>query len=373
MKKQEVIAVGLSGGVDSAVAAAVLVQQGYTVVGVTMQVWDHSLPVKDEGRCGCYGPGEPRHIQTARAIAQHLGIPHTVIPLADEYRREVVDYFRSEYRCGRTPNPCARCNRRIKFDALWRRIQEAGISFTRFATGHYARVRQDPTGERVELLRGVDPHKDQSYFLAGLSQEQLRHVIFPLGEKTKSGVRALARSFGLEELTSLQESQDFFEGRDYSVLFGREDARPGVIVDVDGRERGRHRGIIYYTVGQRRGLRLGGGTGTPLYVVRIDAASNTLVVGPREKLLSRALRASAIHWIGGPPPDGPRRLTARIRQQHRDAPAWLLPEGQPDVGRVEFDTPQFAVTPGQIVVFYQEDRVLGCGTIERAFEGATNL
>ena len=357
---------GLSGGVDSAVTAALLQKQGHAVIGLTMQVWDGSLPLKDEGRCGCYGPGEARDIEAARSVARRLGIPHHTVPLAAEYKAGVVDYFREEYLHGRTPNPCVRCNRRIKFGLLLERARGAGISFDAFATGHYAQVRRaDPAGP-YQLLRARDRAKDQSYFLSGLTQGQLAQVLFPLGELAKAEVKELARSLGWDDLAGKRESQDFFEGRDYSLLFRPEDARPGPIVDAAGRDVGTHRGILHYTVGQRKGLGIGGGTEKPLYVIRIDAAANTVVVGPYEALFARTLSAAGVNWIAGVPPEGPFRAAVKIRQQHREAPARVTPAAAAGECRAEvaFDEPQMSITPGQTVVFYQDDVVLGGGTIE---------
>lgn len=357
------IAVGLSGGVDSSVAAWLLKQHGYRVVGLTMQIWDGSLPLPDEGRSGCYGPGEARDLEAARSLAARLDIPHHVVPLAPEYATEVLDYFRAEYLAGRTPNPCVRCNRAMKFGLLLERARAMGLSFDRFATGHYACVERDAATGRWVLRKAVDTTKDQSYFLSRLGQDQLARVLFPLGGLTKPQVKAIAREIGWPDLADKDESQNFIESKDYGVLFNRDGQSPGPIVDTQGRVLGEHRGIIHYTVGQRKGLGIGG-TGDPLYVIRIEACANTIVVGTQAECFSDRLVAGDLNWISLPSaPTEPRRIAARIRQQHREAPARLeaLPDGR---ASVIFETPQMAVTPGQTVVFYDGDRVLGSGIIE---------
>lgn len=358
------VAVGLSGGVDSSVTAHLLQREGYRVIGLTMQIWDGSLAIPDEGRSGCYGPGEARDIEAARALALRLGIPHHVISLAPEYTTEVLDYFRQEYTAGRTPNPCVRCNRSMKFGLLLERARAQGIAFDVFATGHYARVEQDRDSGRQVLLRAVDRAKDQSYFLSRLSQDQLRQVRFPLGHLTKPEVKAIAREIGWGDVADKQESQNFIESKSYGVLFGERPQPPGPIVDIHGRVLGQHQGIVHYTVGQRKGLGLGG-TSDPLYVVRIEACSNTVVVGPQSALFRNRLTAADLNWIALPAgPEAPRRIQAKIRQQHHEAEATLgLVPGQPDKAEVVFPEPQMSVTPGQTVVFYDEDRVLGSGII----------
>lgn len=357
------MAIGLSGGVDSSIAAYLLKQQGFTVIGLTMQIWDGTLPLPDEGRSGCFGPGEPRDIECARSLAERLGIPHHVISLAPEYSREVLDYFRNEYRAGRTPNPCVRCNRTMKFGLLLDRARAMGIEFGKFATGHYARVDQHPGTGRWLLRRSRDETKDQTYFLSRLSQEQLSQVVFPLGSLAKQEVKALARTIGWPELADKQESQNFIESKDYGVLFGTQEQLPGPIVDTSGRLMGQHRGIIHYTVGQRKGLGIGGAA-DPVYVVRIDACSNTLVVGHYSELFRDRLTAADLNWISTEIPlHQPTRIQAKIRQQHKEAPATLL--GSDTAGTVEvlFDEPQMSVTPGQVVVFYDGDLVIGSGII----------
>jgi tRNA-specific 2-thiouridylase len=358
---ERTVAVGLSGGVDSTMAALLLQRQGCRVIGVTMQIWDASIPLPDEQRSGCFGPGEARDIAAAQAAAQRLGIPHQVIPLVDEYRRHVLDYFRREYRAGRTPNPCVMCNRAIKFGFLIEKARQSGMAFDCFATGHYARIAHDPASGRRLLRRAVDHAKDQSYFLCRLPQETLAQVLFPLGDLMKEQVKALAREVDWPELAAKQESQDFIESKNYSVLFNEQDTRPGPILDQQGRVVGEHKGLVNYTIGQRKGLGPGG-TGEPLYVIRIDAGANAIVIGGRHELLARHFGATDINWIAfAEPPSAPFRAQVKIRQQHKAAPARVTAAGT--TARVEFDEPQMSITPGQTVVFYDDDLVLGGGVI----------
>lgn len=359
------VAVGMSGGVDSTVAACLLLRKGYRVIGVTMQTWDGSLPLREAGASGCFGPGEQHELECARRQAGRLGIPHFVLPLADAYRKEVLDYVRSEYLAGRTPNPCVRCNRKVKFDALPTLALQRGIRFDYFATGHYARIVFCKTRGRFLLRKAADRNKDQSYFLSHLTQDQLQRCLFPLGSLTKTEVKTLAREMGWHDLSEKKESQDFLEGDDLECLFPTGASRPGDIVDTDGNILGQHRGIFRYTVGQRKRLGLSG-CRQPLYVVRIDGDSHTLVVGTRQHLLSRRLDATDVNWISfARAPSVPLRIKARIRRQHAEADAVVYPppRGVPDAVRVVFDEPQTAVTPGQTVVFYDGDTVVGGGTI----------
>ena len=360
---QPSVAIGLSGGVDSSVAAWLLKRDGWRVTGLTMSIWDGSVPIPDLGISGCFGPGEARDLEAAREIAARLGIEHRVVALAEEYKQTVLEYFREEYLAGRTPNPCVRCNQRMKFGFLIDQARAQGAEFDKFATGHYARTRFDEASGRWQLLRGKDAGKDQSYFLSRLKQAQLADLIFPLGELNKGEVKQLARELGWGDLAEKDESQDFIECDDYSVLFRKGDARPGDFVARDGTVLGRHRGIIHYTIGQRKGLELGGG-GTPLYVVEIDAARNRVVVGPRAELDARELVAGDLNWVGwvGAPAE-PFRCEVQIRQRHKAAPATVTAAD----GRLRavFDEPQLSVTPGQIAVFYAGDVVLASGAIEK--------
>lgn len=350
----------MSGGVDSTMAAWLLKEQGHSVLGLTMQIWDGSISLPDTGRSGCFGPGEARDIEAAQAAAAQLGIPHHVIGLTEEYKEWVLDYFRAEYRAGRTPNPCVVCNHRLKFGLLLERARASGIVFDKFATGHYARVAPAAAGDGVRLLRGVDPKKDQSYFIARLTQTQLRGLAFPLGAMKKTEVLQLARDHGFAEVAKKEESQDFIESDDYSPLFRPGESRPGPIMDTAGKVLGRHRGIIHYTIGQREGL--GVASAYRLYVKEIRAATNTIILGQRDEVLSDFCRVADVNWISStPPPDGVECL-ARLRYRHTGAAAKLSAEPG-GVWRAAFTEPQFAVTPGQAAVFYAGDEVLGGGWI----------
>jgi tRNA-specific 2-thiouridylase len=341
MALREKIAVGMSGGIDSTITAYLLKEQGHEVVGLTMKIWDGSMACESV-RSGCYGPGEASDIDDAKKAAAKLGIDHFVVDLCAEYDSAVLDYFSAEYTGGRT----------------------SGIPFDLFATGHYVRVRRDAASGRYTLLRGIDESKDQSYFLHRLTQDQLSHVLFPLGDYNKQEVKALAVRAGFGEYLDKKESQDFLEFTDYAFLL-KETPRPGHIVDTEGKIIGKHRGVAFYTVGQRRALGLAGML-EPHYVLRIDAAKNEIIAGPRAGLMNDALIAENINWIVpfDGRPDGP--LRARIRSTATPAPCTVLP-GTDDSASVYFDTPQESITPGQSVVFYANEIVLGGGIITRSF------
>lgn len=356
------IAVGMSGGVDSTMAAYILKEQGYKVIGVTMSIWDTSINIPDLGKSGCFGPGEEKDIEFAKNICKKLGIEHHVLDLKKEYKESVLNYFCNEYVCGKTPNPCVMCNQKVKFGALLQKTRDSDIAFDHFATGHYVRVEQDPSTKRYILKKALDLKKDQSYFLSYLKQDQLKQLVFPLGEKTKTDIKKIASELGFKEVAERGESQDFIETDDYSVLFNKNDIKPGDILDINGKKIGIHRGIIHYTIGQRKGLGVSGGNSGVLYVTKIDAKNNTVTVGAEENLLSKELTAYNMNWIAAPELTTPMKINAKIRQQHKEASALINP--MPD-GKVKavFDTPQRAITPGQTVVFYDNDIVLGGGII----------
>lgn len=354
------VAVGLSGGVDSSVAAALLKEKGYDVVGLTMTTFDAAFPVKGPERHACYGPGEKEDVEAAAAVCRRLKIPFHVMDLKKAFRTRVIEYFRGEYLAGRTPNPCVVCNQRLKFDFLLQKTRESGIHFDLFATGHYAQVAQSEG--RFLLKRAVDLSKDQTYFLYALTPEQLSCTLFPLGGYSKSQVRELARALDLET-AERPESQDFVSGMDYTSFFSKEEMEEGDIVDEAGNVLGRHRGIIHYTVGQRKGL--GISSARPLYVRSIDAANNRIVVSDREALFSEGLIATELNLIAVDRLDKPYRVKAKIRIQHKEMDAILLPH-EKEKAKVLFSEPQMSVTPGQSVVFYCEDIVFGGGIIEAA-------
>ncbi len=352
------IVVAMSGGVDSSVAAALLKKQGYQVTGVTMQIWDGEANAGEGIRHGCYGPGEKDDIEDARQVAQTLGIPFHIFDLRQEYQDKVLDYFRREYLSGRTPNPCLRCNCKIKFDALLRKVRDSGIDFDYFATGHYARVEYDMVKHRYLLKKARDLSKDQSYFLSSLSQEQLGYSLFPIGAYTKGQVRKMAADFGLE-FSDKPESQDFVAG-DYSSLIKA--APPGPIRDKSGKTLGEHRGITSYTIGQRK--RLGISATEPLYVTAIDPAKNAIIIGSKKEVYGDELVASGLNWVAIEELKRPTRVKAKIRYLHQETEATLTPLSEEGV-YVKFAQPQMAITPGQAVVFYHGDIVLGSGTIDR--------
>ena len=354
------VAVGLSGGVDSSMAAALLKEEGYEVIGVSMLTFDPSMPVTESERHACYGPGEEEDVKSAAAVCHKLGIPFHAIDLREEFRNHVINYFRREYLEGRTPNPCIVCNHKLKFGFLLEKTKGMGIDFDFFATGHYAQIAE--SGGRFLLKRPTDLSKDQTYFLYALTQEQLSHTLFPLGKYTKPKVRQMARALGLET-ANRPESQDFISGMDYASLFYEEEVREGDIVDEKGSILGTHKGIIHYTVGQRKGL--GISSDRPLYVLRIDALSNRVVVSDRENLLSDGLISADLNLIAVDRLVESHRIKAKIRLQHTEAGATLFPH-ENNRAKVIFDEPQMSVTPGQSAVFYERDIVFGGGIIEEA-------
>lgn len=349
----------MSGGVDSSLAAALLVEQGHDVTGVTMHLWEADDDRLAESLC-C----SQEMTASARRVCAQLGIPYYVFNYQREFRRHVIEYFLSAYASGLTPNPCLECNRAVKFGALMARARQLGFDYV--ATGHYARIRP-PDGESdagYHLLRAADPDKDQSYMLYMLQQSDLARLMFPVGEYSKAQVRALAAERGLAS-ADRPESQDicFVPGGDYRNLLREEQPqslRPGPIVDQQGREIGRHNGLPLYTIGQRRGL--GVAAGEPLYVTQLDVARNALVVGPLEALERSSLTAATMSYVAGEPPAAPFDCQAQIRAHAAPVPARVTP--QPE-GRalVEFARPQRAVTPGQAVVLYNGDAVIGGGRI----------
>jgi len=350
------VIVALSGGVDSAVAAALLTKEGHQVTGVTMRIWDGE-PAATQTRHACYGPDQT-DVEDAGQVCRALGIPFHVFDLSREYRGEVLDYVRSEYLSGRTPNPCVKCNRRVKLGLLVDSARQDGIPFEFVATGHYAQVEWSPTLDRFLLKKAVDTAKDQSYFLFSLSQQQLGRALFPLGGYTKKCVKAIASDLDLG-VGDKPESQDFAAGS-YASLLGIPD-REGPIIDGRGTVLGVHSGVHLYTIGQRKGLRLS--APEPMYVTAVDAATNAVIVGAREEVYSDELTCSSLNWIAAPSPIGPAMVNAKIRYNHREARATITPTAEDRV-HVKFREPQMAVAPGQAIVFYHGNVVVGGGTID---------
>lgn len=353
------IAVGLSGGVDSSVAALLLLREGHEVSGVLMKLWpgpEAEAPVKS----ACYGPDEAGDIRAAAEVSAMLGIPLRVIDCSRDYEDLVLRYFRDGYAAGRTPNPCVRCNQLVKFGVLPEVARASGLAFDRFATGHYARVERDERLGRFLLKRAADRAKDQSYFLYRLGQEQLASVLFPLGELAKSRVRELAREAGLP-VHDRKESQDFYGG-DLGDIVGP-GAGEGDIVDREGRVLGRHRGVGHYTVGQRKGL--GIAWPVPLYVTGIEAGANRLIVGPESETLRRAATVRDCVWGPFEALAGPADVAVKVRSAARPVAATVVPL---DGGRCRVDLaePVSAVAPGQSAVFYDGETVVGGGVIESA-------
>ncbi|MEE8414368.1 MAG: tRNA 2-thiouridine(34) synthase MnmA [Dehalococcoidales bacterium] len=352
------VVVAMSGGVDSSVAAALLKEKGYQVSGVIMRIWGGETSSAETTRHACYGPEEEEDIEDARKVSQTLDIPFHVFDLRQEYKDQVLDYYLSEYLSGRTPNPCLVCNRQLKFGDLLKKTRERGIEFDYFATGHYARVEYNRERGRYLLKKAADLNKDQSYFISSLSQEQLGVCLFPIGDYTKDEIRKIASKYGLG-ISSKAESQDFIAG-DYPSLV--EAAQPGKILNQQGNILGEHRGIPFYTIGQRKGL--GIADKEPLYVIDIDSEKNAITVGGKEEVYQDELTASGLNWIAVEKLEQPVMARARIRYLHREAEAEVTPIEEDRV-YVKFNQPQLAITPGQTVVFYQGDVVLGEGTIEK--------
>lgn len=350
MENGKSVMIGMSGGVDSSVAAALLKRQGYRVIGATMLLWN----------CGD-GCGAKKSAQDAQRVCEKLGIEFYELDFEDIFREKVVDYFIGEYTRGRTPNPCIQCNKHLKFGALLQKAMDMGIDYV--ATGHYAKIEQGADGSYI--LRMSDASKkDQSYVLYNFTQEQLAHTLMPLGEYTKDEVRKMAEEIGLD-VANKPDSQEicFVEDDDYVrfiIDYAKYTPSEGDILDINGNVIGRHKGLIYYTIGQRKGI---GAYGRPMFVMKMDAQSNTITLGEKGMEFSDTLTASDVNFISGHFPNGDINITAKVRYQAKPAEAVLSPL---DGGRVKltFPQPQRAVTAGQAVVFYDGDTVLGGGTVE---------
>jgi tRNA-specific 2-thiouridylase len=337
------VAVAVSGGVDSSAAALLLKEAAYEVLGIHMHLWE--------------SPPLDYQAQRAENICRTLDIPYHQVDLQKEFESCVVDYFCQEYQQGRTPNPCVVCNQRIKFGLLLDRAHSLGADY--LATGHYAKVEHSPDGHR--LLKAADTRRDQSYFLYTLTQEKLGHVLFPLGEHSRDEVKQMAKRAGLPTATKSSQDICFISQKNYGAFLSqRFSTLPGDIVDTQGKRLGQHRGIVFYTIGQRHGLGLA--SGQPLYVIRIEPEHNRIVLGHEKELYSQKLTAQKLSWISGKAPREPITARAKIRYKSKEAEATLFLRD--DSVDVHFAQPQKAVTPGQAIVFYNLDEVLGGGIIE---------
>lgn len=353
------VLVGMSGGVDSSATAALLMEEGYDVVGVTLKLWPQDCVNRAEDKC-C----GPQAVMDARSVCHKLGVPYYLIDEAEEFQKQVINYFAEEYRAGRTPNPCVMCNQKLKFGTLISRAKKLGAE--KIATGHFARVESTPDG-RFLLKKGRDSRKDQSYFLFSLRQDQLAFSMFPLGEKTKADTREVARECQLKTADK-EESMEicFVPDKDYGKFLQQAKLvakHKGEIVDVHGKVLGHHDGIEFYTIGQRKGL--GITTAKPVYVVELDPIRNRVVVGDETALDRDELIVERCNWIPYDNPPETIRVTAKIRYNHPGTSATItpLPDGK---AKVKLDVPQRAITPGQACVFYDDDLVVGGGWIARS-------
>jgi len=383
-KKNILVAVAMSGGVDSSVAALLLKKQGYRAVGLTMQLVDCGQE-KISGCCGIEA------VNSAQKVCQKLSIPHYVVNFKQSFKKCVVDNFIKEYQGGRTPNPCVTCNEKIKFGLLLRRARELGAEY--LATGHYAQIRIKNNESRIMnygLIKGVDKNKDQSYFLYRLNQKQLKHILFPLGNLTKSQVRQIAQRAGLPT-ANRPESQEicFIPDNNYRYFLRQSGIKqkPGLIVDKKNKILGRHQGLFQYTVGQRKGLgqlkiknqkskikitnqksKIKESGTLPYYVIKVDAKRNKLVVGPEKDLYQKKCSVKSVNWISEKAPNLPIKIKAKIRYRHEAVPAVITKNLKFIIYNLKFARPQRAITPGQSAVFYLGRRVLGGGIIEAAID-----
>lgn len=356
MKKK--VLVGMSGGVDSSVAAVLLKEDGYDVSGVFMRIWDEKYRDVLSGAT-CFAP-EKQDIEDVKNIADILGIKLYIVDLTKEFSETVLDYFKKEYRKGRTPNPCVVCNRFLKFGYLMEKMGKR-TDFDFFATGHYAIVDFDKEKNRYLLKKGIDRNKEQSYFLFLLTQKQLSKIIFPLGRYTKKEVKKIAEDYKLP-VKDKKESQDFIKG-DRSVLFN-EKLETGEIVDRDGNILGRHKGICFYTIGQRKGM--GIAKGKPLYVIGIDKKNNRIIAGDKKDVYKSEFLVEKTNWISVEGIEKPLKVNVKVRYKHSEAPATVYPP-ESNYIKVIFEHPQWAITPGQAAVFYKGDVVLGGGFIRTVY------
>jgi tRNA-specific 2-thiouridylase len=349
----------MSGGVDSSATAALLLEQGFDVVGITLKLWPQDCVSRAEDKC-C----GPQAVTDARAVCHKLDIPYYLIDEAEQFQTKVIQYFADEYKAGRTPNPCVMCNQNLKFGRLIDRADQLGAQYV--ATGHFARLEKSEQGTRTLLKRGLDSRKDQSYFLFSLRQDQLARAMFPLGEKTKSDTREVARHCNLKTAEK-EESMEicFVPDNDYGKFLQQAklvEKHRGEIVNLQGQVLGHHNGVEFFTIGQRKGLGLS--SPTPLYVIELDAASNRVVVGDDSALDRDEFMVDRCNWIPFDAPSGDFDALVKIRYNHPGTPATVSPLSG-GRAKVKLHVPQRAITPGQAAVFYQDDLVAGGGWIMR--------
>lgn len=360
MKKK--VLIGLSGGVDSSVAADILINSGYDLTAVNMKIYDEKrypdLIKIDGGKSSCFGGDGTRGAKDAAKVAKHYDIPFYLVDLTEYFQNNILKYFQDEYIAGRTPNPCIKCNQTVKFGIMLEEAQKLGIEFDYFATGHYARIEYDDKLGRYILKKAHFIEKDQSYFLAYLSQKQLSQILLPLGGYTKAEVRERARAIGLFTKDK-PESQDFYSG-DYKDLINC-DSKRGNIVDTNGNILGTHDGIINFTIGQRRGL--GVSSNAPLYVVKLGKDTNEVTVDYENGLFQDNMTVRDLNWISIESLKEPIKAKVRIRYRHIESDATIYPQENETI-RIHFDHPQKAITPGQFAVIYNGDVVVGSGFIE---------
>jgi len=364
MTKNARVVVAMSGGVDSSVTAYLLKQQGYEVIGATMQIWQDRDPDEQFNEGGCCSLSA---VNDARRVADLLNIPYYVFNLKLPFKEKVMDYFIDEYLKGRTPNPCIACNRYIKFEDFLNRVLALDAQY--MATGHYARISFDKIRERYIIRKAIDQKKDQTYVLYNLTQFQLKHTLMPLGEYTKDQVRAIAKEIGLA-VADKPDSQEicFIPKNDYKQFLKEKvpnKIKPGPFLDTEGNKIGEHKGLAYYTVGQRKGLGLA--MGKPVYVVDLDAENNAVIIGNEYEVLGKELLASELNFIPFDKLEKPMKVTAKIRYTAPEKEAIIIPE-RADSIRLIFNKPERAITPGQSVVFYDGDLLIGGGIIKKCIK-----